>query len=61
MLNGKITVISYLFFSIMDDIQSYTDKLRRTYRQSLGELMDVPCTTFLIPDDFILQNETHGH
>ncbi len=60
MLNGKITVISYLFFSIMDDIQSYTDKLRRTYRQSLGELMDVPCTTCLIPDDFILQNDTHG-
>ena len=30
----------------MDDIQSYTDKLRKTYRQSLGEFMDKHCINF---------------
>lgn len=36
------TSVTQLYvFSIMDEIQSYTDKLRKTYRQSLGELIHV--------------------
>lgn len=57
-MTTKLSLIlyTYLFFSTMDDIQSYTDKLRKTYRQSLGELIYAPSNAMRTYDQFTSQS-----